>query len=525
MGRGTRAAWPAVLAALAAVLVNASVATAAPVTFTWSGLSGSWSEGTGWKGAAAPSEADGPVDLDFPLSTCQPDPFGCPTTKDDVAGLTVETVTLESRVIAYTSKGPQEPPQLAPGPVSYLVSGTEPLTLLGGIDVHTTEEGAGQGLAGSGGTTFHLPLVLGAANSWSVGPAPGGLNVWNTVTGHYPLAVALAEGDPLELAGKIDVGPVTITGKSGVAFGGPEANGDLNGSDGEPVDLKGGSLSAGGRVGPLTLEGAGLEPGFPGSGGKLEVNGNLSLDSASTLVIEENPNGKPREVTVTGQAKLGSAELTLLEACVQPDTRFTLVRAQGGVSGLFSGLGGAPISNGQVLEPSALDGCGPGKPAPPLRVEYGSEAVTATALGLPPGSWQGPQVDAVLPPPHNTVVSLEEFTAPARALLSRDLAAMRAHGIGRLLHDRGEWFDLDSPGPGTLVLTWTARGLHGAAVEIAAGTLHLPAPGEERLLIKLTRRGRALLAHASHLRVTAAETFSGPVFPRLVLSSTLTLRR
>jgi hypothetical protein len=380
MGMGRRATGPSLIAVLAIMSGSApGAAAAAPVTLSWSGLGGQWSEKANWEGGEAPGEAAEPVDLDFPLSACQPDPFGCPNTTDDLAQLTVETVTLGSRVIAFSSKGPGEPPPIAPGPVSYLVRGVDPLTLMHGLEVNTTEEGSGQGLAGSG-TTIDLPLVLGAANAWSVGPAPGGLNVWGPVTGDHPLAVALGEGNPLEFAGDTDVGPITISGHSGVFFGGPDANGDLNGTDGEPVELKGGSLWGGGRVGALTIEGAGVEPGFPGSGGKLEVNGDLSLDSASRLTIEDGTPGRtPEEVTATGHAQLGSAGLNVFESCPEPGSTLTLIRARGGVSGQLSDLEGMPIENGQLLEGGSPDGCGAGDPAPALRIEYGAETVTATA--------------------------------------------------------------------------------------------------------------------------------------------------
>jgi hypothetical protein len=397
MGMGGRAALPSVVVALAVMLAGATGAVAAPVTLTWSGLGGPWSEKANWAGDEAPGEAVGPVDLDFPLSACNPAPVGCPATTDDLAGLTVGTVTLESRVVAYTPTEPSqpgEPVHLEPGPASYFLKGQEALTLTEGIVVQNTEQGTGQGLAGSGGTTLGMPLVLGGANAWSVGPAPGALDLAAPVTGDHPLAVTLTGGG-LDFEAATDVGPITISGHSGVSFGGAEANGDLNGSDGQPVVLKGGSLQGGGRVGPLTLEGAGVEPGFPGSGGTLEVNGSLSLDSTSNFVIEDNPNGKTREVTARGDAQLGSARLTLFEGCVEPGSTLTLVRAQGGVAGQFTDPEGAPIENGEVLENLTPSGCGPQRsdPAPALRIEYGPETVTATALAgeEPQGLGEEPQ--------------------------------------------------------------------------------------------------------------------------------------
>ncbi len=414
MGMWGRVALASALATLASALVMAAGAAASPVTLTWSGLGGHWSERANWVGGEAPGEVAEPVDLDFPLGVCEPDPVGCPATTDDLAGLTVDTIELDSRAIAFTPEGPGEPPPIAPGPASYSVSGDEALTLMGGVDADTTEEGSGTGLSSSF-TTLDLPLVLGAPNSWSVGPAPGGLNVWGPVTGDHPLAVTLADGDQLELAGKTDVGPITITGETQVIFGGPEADGDLNGSDGEPVELNGVSLWGGGRIGPLTLEGAGLEPGFPGAGGKLEVNGNLSLDSASRFTIEENPAGKGSEVTVSGHAQLGSARLAVREGCVEPGSTLTLIRAQGGVSGRFTGPGGLPVESGQLLENLSPEACGAAMsdPAPTLRIEYGPDTVTATAVVDQPQSSTPPPTGS-----SNAGASLSGASSSARGAIS-----------------------------------------------------------------------------------------------------------
>lgn len=146
-------------------------------------------------------------------------------------------------------------------------------------------------------------------------------------------------------------------------------------------------------------------------GGKVEVNGSLSLDGASSFEFEDGLQAKPHELTVAGHADLGSAMLILLENCLAPGTKFTLIEAKGGVSGHFTGPGQMPIANGQVIEPAAPGGCNPGEPTPQLRIEYGAQTVTATVLGAatpspsPPGGGGTPPGTGGTVKPHQGIAA------------------------------------------------------------------------------------------------------------------------
>jgi hypothetical protein len=112
---------PVFVACVSTTLLLVATAAAAPPTFTLTGQDAhtQWSENVAWEGAVAPTEADGAVDLEFPQSACNQDTPGCPTTTDDVSGLTAGTLTLASRVIRFTPKEPLELPPAEPAPDSY----------------------------------------------------------------------------------------------------------------------------------------------------------------------------------------------------------------------------------------------------------------------------------------------------------------------------------------------------------------------------------------------------------------------
>jgi hypothetical protein len=508
------------------------VAAGSAVTLTWSGHGKEhrWSDGANWEGGQAPSEKDGVVDLRFPLSACQPRPALCPSTLDDVPGVIAGRLTLEARVIRVIPKPPPEPPPFEASPLSYSVFGSETLRLAGGIDALTTEEGSGTGLVSSGGTTVGVPVVLVADNSWSIGPAPGAsLNMWRPVGGRHALTVTIGEADQLELGGTTEVGPVRITGaaNSHVVFGGFPGPGDLNGTDGEPIKVEGASLAGSGRIGPLTLHSAWLTVGSLGTAGLLEVNGGMSLEdgSSAAFVVPGPIGGSPSRLVVSGHAEIGGTTLHLWEICPSPGASFTLVEAREGISGLFRGADGAPIYSGMTLA-GPDNGCGPGSPAPAMRIDYSATAITATALALPiQPTPPAPQPSAGIAPP-SAAGGVEAFSALARSTLVRDLATAKyARHIRRLLRQGGEAIDVEGPRAGTLVFTWTTRPRHGASVLLASGALHLPAAGRHRVFIRLTRRGRALLARASRLRVTVTEEFTTPGLAPVALTGTLTLRR
>jgi hypothetical protein len=536
MGAHTRIS--VLVVCVAVTLSLAASAAATPATFTWAGVDAHtlWSEGVAWEGAMAPTAADGPIDLDFPLSACGQDMRGCPTTTDDVNGLTLGTLTLASRVIGFTPKTPFEPPPAEPAPESYTIDASGPLTLVEGIDVVNTEAGSGIGIASTGGTIIKAPIVLGADNVWSIGPAPGGgLNVWGPVSGDHRLTISLAQAQ-LELAESTDVGPLVITGPGNVVFGGL-AGADLNGSDGEPVEVRDASLNGSGVLGELTLRDAFMRVGFAGGPGAVHVSGDAAFDHASSIYFENpSPPASRSILLVSGHLEIGSAQLVLYANCPSPGTTFTLVEAAGGVTGTFSDRAGEALANGETISPEEA-GCPFTESAHPLRVEYQPDSVTVTALGKPEASPESLNSGESKTPSTGTAPSIittttgassgvAAYIATARTLLARNLAVAEVMPrIPRLLRRGGTTIVVQAPQAGLLSFTITVArsGGRGSSEIVGSGSVRFTTSGQARLRLRLIRHGRLLLARARHLPVELVETFAGAGAQPLVLTAKLTL--
>jgi len=127
----------------------------------------------------------------------------------------------------------------------------------------------------------------------------------------------------------------TYTGATTVNGGTLTVNGSIASSSSVTVNA-GGTLGGNGTFGNVTINGGALAPG--NSIGTLTINGNLVLTSASTYMVEVDPNGADR-TNVTGTATLGGATVRATFASGSYVTRrYTIVNAQGGVSGTFSSL-------------------------------------------------------------------------------------------------------------------------------------------------------------------------------------------
>ena len=97
-----------------------------------------------------------------------------------------------------------------------------------------------------------------------------------------------------------------------------------------------GTLGGTGTLGNVTINGGTLAPG--NSIGTLTVQGNLVFTSASTYMVEIDPNGADR-TNVTGTATLGGAGVSASFASGSyVARRYTLVNAQGGASGTFNAV-------------------------------------------------------------------------------------------------------------------------------------------------------------------------------------------
>ncbi len=128
-------------------------------------------------------------------------------------------------------------------------------------------------------------------------------------------------------------GDSSFSGTANVNGGTLSVNGSYAG--GTFVVNEGGLLGGNGTVGDTTIQGGSLGAG--NSIGVLTVAGDLTLTSASTLVVEVDPAGNADLIDVTGSATLGGATVNVLAGAgiYAPVTDYTILTADGGISGTF----------------------------------------------------------------------------------------------------------------------------------------------------------------------------------------------
>ncbi|TXI01681.1 MAG: autotransporter domain-containing protein [Rhizobium sp.] len=133
-------------------------------------------------------------------------------------------------------------------------------------------------------------------------------------------------------------GDVTLTGNSSAFSGVTSISGGsliVDGTLGGTINLSGyGLLGGTGTVGSTVVgAGATLSPGDNGIG-TLTINGNLTTQSGSTVLVESNGTAADR-IDVTGTASLNGGTLSLAGSGLKAFTNYTIVSAAGGVSGSF----------------------------------------------------------------------------------------------------------------------------------------------------------------------------------------------
>jgi hypothetical protein len=495
------------------VLMFAARAVAANDSFTWTGASTDWSVAASW-GGTAPTASDGVVDLTFPASACM-GTFAlteCPSTTDDIPNLTVGTLSLADITDASSSTTMLP----LPGGGSYQVGGSDTLTLDGGLDVPTTELGSGDGVMGEGATVVNVPIALGAANSWSLGPHVS-LSLNGTVTGNYPLLITSDTGAFIFPYDPIEVGPLTIS-DTNVEAGTPCAPGvlgDLNGVDEQPVTLDNSLLVGNATIGALRMDGGELEPGVL-SAASVDLSGSTQVESGL------QPDGAAPELTSSGAVDLASAELAVGDGdCEAPGTVTTLVQAHGGIVGTFTDSEGNPISNGEVIQ--SASGC-PTDTADPIEINYTTTTVTATLDPLAPPS------PAPSPAPSPSPLSVP--VAPVISLLGAPRPESR--GVAETLEctaSAGHVCDvtgtLTSIKPRTntrLLQALAAKAQHKQrAILDGSTTTTIPAGASVTITVKLDSTARKLLADLHKLRATLAVTLSSGGTSSTVFRTTVTL--
>jgi autotransporter-associated beta strand protein len=178
--------------------------------------------------------------------------------------------------------------------------------------------------AATSGLTGNVEVTAGIVqmNAFS-----GGTAVANVITGGGGLIQNSA--NTLTLSGAN-----TYTGATTVSAGTLSVNGSIASSSLTTVN-PGGTLGGNGTVGNTTIDGGTLSPG--NSIGTLTVAGNLVLTVASTYMVEVSPTASDF-THVTGSAALGGATVAAqFAAGSYVAKRYTILTADGGVSGTFSG--------------------------------------------------------------------------------------------------------------------------------------------------------------------------------------------
>ncbi|WP_312861594.1 autotransporter outer membrane beta-barrel domain-containing protein [Segnochrobactrum spirostomi] len=153
--------------------------------------------------------------------------------------------------------------------------------------------------------------------------------------------------------------PGTITGSGSVTIVGGTVNftgeggysGQINVADASLVLSQGstsassfaigpgGTISGTGTIGGLAvLEGGTASPGY--SPGTLTVNGNVAFSPGSVYQVDITPAGAHDLITATGTATIGggTVQVVATQGTYAPGTTYTILTAQGGVSGQFASV-------------------------------------------------------------------------------------------------------------------------------------------------------------------------------------------
>jgi fibronectin-binding autotransporter adhesin len=142
----------------------------------------------------------------------------------------------------------------------------------------------------------------------------------------------------------------TYTGATTIAVGTLDVTGSIANS--AVAVANGATLAGSGTIGGLAVQtGATLSPGAVTPFTTLNVAGNATFAAGSTFLVNINAAGQSDKLAVTGRATLsgGTASVLAGSGTYTPSTRYTILTANGGVSGAFAKL--TAISNLAFLSP------------------------------------------------------------------------------------------------------------------------------------------------------------------------------
>ncbi|MFK4133026.1 autotransporter domain-containing protein [Pseudomonas luteola] len=183
---------------------------------------------------------------------------------------------------------------------------------------------------GSGAITNNATLVLDQSVDDTMG---------NTLAGNGSLIKSGAGS--LDLTGNSSFSGTTAVNEGRLAVNGSLANSAVTVNQGA-------TLGGNGTVGTLVVAQGGIvAPG--NSVGQLNVNGNVTLANGAVYQVETNEAGQTDRIVATGSATIENSTLSLVQSGNwQPLTRYSILTANGGVTGTFANV----TSNYAFLTPT-----------------------------------------------------------------------------------------------------------------------------------------------------------------------------
>jgi hypothetical protein len=423
--------------------------------FTWSGGasvgSPNWSTPSNWEGGVTPSGSvgtltfpplpDPPCRLQGEMSTSSTST--CYESNNDLSGLQVNALSLDDGYV-------------------YRIGGN-PITLgAGGL---TADTAVGNLFDRTASLEVNMPIVLGASQAWTVdGNGFGhGLELHGDLSGESKaLDIELKSSNICFGGSDSEVGPIEVTGEAESSFESyavlcPTSQpSSLNAADGHSVKIVDAGFANFGEasIGPLSMTGGLLEPGGGNPPGPLQVNGGVTLSSATRYIA---PVGRPEtavdysQLRASGEVDLANSQLLLSNDALTysggtPTCEelkigdvYTLLSTSGTLHGTFAG-----VPDGAVETANCSSSVEPPNPAT-MEINYTAQSVTATVL-------------TGLPPTHTLTTTLAGSGSG-----TVDGAGIHCPGTCSKVYPKGTQIALTAtPEPGSTFLGWSGGGCGGS---------------------------------------------------------------
>lgn len=188
----------------------------------------------------------------------------------------------------------------------------------------------------TGGTTIDGGTLIGNSASLQGAIVNNAALVFDQTT-NGTFAGAISGSGALAKQGEgtlVLTGTSTLSGATTVTAGLLTVNGSLANS---AVTLNGGTIGGSGTIGGLAVSGGTVAPG--NSIGTLNVIGAVGFGAGTTYRVELDATGASDRISATGTATLNGGQVQVLAAtgAYAESTRYSILTAQGGVSGQFAG--------------------------------------------------------------------------------------------------------------------------------------------------------------------------------------------